>query len=93
MPRGINRTDLNKTGTSYRNGTPITLPHEFGNAVILPKDFGNKPPQDAPGNPVILPKDFGNQIRPSGPASSYLLQADGVSHFLLANTSGAIVLS
>ena len=64
MPRGLNRTDLNKTGISYRNGFPITLPHNFGNLITLPHDFGNDPPQDTPGNPVTLPKNFGNIIGP-----------------------------
>ena len=89
MPRGLNRTNLNSTGTSYRNGTPVTLPITFGNPVTLPHDFGN----DAPftfGNPVTLPHDFGNDIG-SGSSSSYLLQADGVSHILLAQ-GGAILV-
>jgi hypothetical protein len=61
MPRGLNRTG------DYRNGTPITLPHEFGtpmdltthnfgNPVTLPKNFGN---------PITLPHEFGNVITPA----------------------------
>lgn len=49
MPLGLNRTDLNETGTSYKDGTPITEPHEFGNPITLPHEFGN---------PVTLPHEF-----------------------------------
>lgn len=47
MPRGLNRSG------DFRNGTPITIPHQFGNSVTLPKNFGN---------PVTLPKNFGNPV-------------------------------
>ncbi len=88
--RGLNRTDLNTTGISYKDGTPITLPHEFGTPVTTPHEFGSIPPFDA-GNPVTLPKNFGNQI--GQPFGSYLVQADGSSKFLLAGTSGALLLA
>ena len=93
MPRGLNRTDLNTTGQSYRNGTPITLPHEFGNPITLPHDFGNEPPFDA-GNPVTWtpsPAYFGNLIGQS--SGNYIVQVDGTSKFLLAGTSGALLLA
>lgn len=68
MPLGLNRTDLNTTGTSYRNGTPITEPHEFGTPITEPHDFGNDVtlPHDF-GNDVTLPKNFGNVIGPPTP--------------------------
>lgn len=53
MPKGLVRTDLNSTGTTYKNGTPITEPHEFGTPVTLPKSFGTA---------VTLPKNFGNVV-------------------------------
>ena len=43
---------LNRTG-DYRNGFPITLPHDFGNDIIEPHTFGNV---------VNLPVDFGNLV-------------------------------
>jgi hypothetical protein len=74
MPLGTecNRTDLNKTGINYKDGTPITEPHEFGTPVNLPHDFGNDiPVSDATlnSNPVTWPTPnpahFGN-INPNG---------------------------
>ncbi len=65
MPEGVVRTNLNTTGTSYRDGTLVTEPHEFGTPVTGPHDFGNPvPATDASfdSNPVILPHDFGNEI-------------------------------
>jgi hypothetical protein len=60
MPLGLVRSG------DFRNGSPITLPHTFGNVVTsltpagnpvtLPKDFGNA---------VTLPKNFGNVIAPA----------------------------
>lgn len=76
MPRGLDRTDLNKTGISYRNGFPITLPHNFGDPITLPHDFGNGPPQDTPGNSVILPKNFGNIILPAAPPTPVFLSVN-----------------
>jgi hypothetical protein len=68
MPRGLNRTNLNTTGTSYRNGTPIDLTtHNFGNVVDWnpsPSHFGNESPFDQ-GNQVDWspsPEHFGNLI-------------------------------
>jgi hypothetical protein len=86
MPRGLNRQG------DYRNGTPITLPHIFGTPITLPHEFGNIPPFD-PGNLVDWapsPAHFGNQIGSNG---GYLLQADGVSRFILGNGSGFILVS
>src|SRR5271157_5452633 len=64
MPRGLDRTDLNSTGTSYRRGTPVSAPVIFGTPVTLPKTFGNRMPFDA-GNHVSWtprPAHFGNLI-------------------------------
>ena len=51
----------------FRNGTPIILPHQFGNPVTNPEPFGNVIPQSNPtmdSNPVTWlpsPNRFGNQ--------------------------------
>jgi len=47
MPLGLNRLG------DFRNGFPITLPHDFGNDITEPKNFGNT---------VTEPKDFGNDV-------------------------------
>lgn len=88
MPRGLNRSG------DYRNGSPITLPHVFGTPVTIPHNFGNAPPFD-PGNLVTWtpnPAHFGNIIG-DGSDSGFLLQADGVSRFLLADGSGFVTVS
>ena len=72
MPDGLVRTDLNKTGTSFRQGTPITLPHSDGITINTPVDFGNDTPVSDPtlnSNPVTwVPSSahFGNVITPAG---------------------------
>ena len=53
MPLGLNRTDLNETGTSYKDGTPVTTPVTFGTPVTLPINFGNQ---------VSLPLNVGNVV-------------------------------
>jgi hypothetical protein len=53
MPRGLNRTDLNTTGTNYLHGNSVVEPVIFGQPVTLPKNFGNS---------VTLPKNFGNPV-------------------------------
>jgi len=88
MPLGLNRTDLNTTGTSYRNGSPVTLPKSFGNPVTLPKNFGN---------PVELPKDFGNPVNWATPDPTHfgnLIGGGGAgsSGFELEDISGLILL-
>lgn len=68
MPKGIVRTDLNVTGVSYRDGTPVTLPHTFGTAITLPHTFGIVEPvsdQTLAVNTVTWtpsPDHFGNII-------------------------------
>lgn len=94
MPLGLNRSDPNNGGKSFRNGSPVTLPHDFGNDVTLPHDFGNKItlPKNF-GNPVTWmpsPSHFGNTIAPPG---NFLVQADGVSLILLANGVDALLVS
>jgi hypothetical protein len=62
MPRGLVRSG------DFRSGTPIILPHQFGNPVGSPEPFGNPQPQSNPrmaGNPVDWvpsPAHFGNQV-------------------------------
>lgn len=53
MPLGLNRSG------DFRNGTPVTEPHEFGNPVDWETADGN--PAHF-GNPVTLPKIFGNVV-------------------------------
>jgi hypothetical protein len=65
MPEGLNRQG------DFRNGTPITLPHDFGTDITEPHDFGNDitEPKDF-GNPVTWlpnPAHFGNIIAPPPP--------------------------
>jgi hypothetical protein len=68
MPEGIVRTDLNQTGTTYKDGTPVTEPHEFNTPVTLPLNVGNPVPPTDPtlnSNPVTWkpdPAKFGNEI-------------------------------
>ena len=88
MPRGLNRSG------NYSKGSPITLPQVFGTPVTLPHTFGNAPPFD-PGNPVTwvpASSHFGNPIG-GGSANGFILQADGVSRFLLGDGSGFIAVS
>ncbi len=57
MPRGLNRTDLNSTGTSYKDGTPVTLPKTFGTPIDLTThNFGN------PVTHGDDPTQFGNDV-------------------------------
>lgn len=63
MPCGLVRSG------DYREGTPITLPHQFGNTVAgANQPFGNVNPQSNPSldsNPVTWtpsPAHFGNQV-------------------------------
>jgi hypothetical protein len=62
MPQGLVRSG------DFRNGTPMTLPHNFGNLIGQPEPFGNVIPQSNStlnGNPVSgspTPNMFGNQV-------------------------------
>jgi hypothetical protein len=67
MPLGVNRTDLNETGTSYKDGTPVTLPLNVGNVISLPNNFGNPIPSDGKNENTVDwqtpdPTHFGNDI-------------------------------
>jgi hypothetical protein len=71
MGLGLNRTDLNNTGTSYRNGTPVTLPLDVGNDVGWqtpdPTHFGNPiltsgTEQNVVNWPTPDPTHFGNNV-------------------------------
>jgi hypothetical protein len=67
MPDGIVRTDLNSSGTSYKNGFPVTGPISYGNEVTEPHNFGcTIPPTFATSHssPMTLPHNFGNQNPP-----------------------------
>ncbi len=97
MPLGLNRTDLNTTGIDYLHGSPVTLPHQFGNTVnwvVNPAHFGNV---------VLLPLNLGNQVNWAPSPAHYgnifgqvfeddLLLEDGVTTFGLENGSGNILL-
>lgn len=95
MPLGINRTDLNETGINYEDGTPITEPHVFGTPVALPLNVGNPiPTSGTEQNDVSwapTPAHFGNVFGPVTPG--FILQADASSHILLADLSGALLVS
>lgn len=63
---GKNNTDLNTTGISFRNGTPVEMPHEFGTGITLPHEFGNPiPTSGTEQNFVSLPHTWGNIIAPN----------------------------
>ena len=62
MPQGLVRSG------DFRKGTPIVLPHQFGNSVGSPEPFGNIEPQP---NTTLFenqvtwtpsPAHFGNQV-------------------------------
>lgn len=71
MPLGKNNVDFNSTGTSFRNGNPITLPHNFGNPVTLPVNSGNPIPSSGTNENTVdwtpSPEHFGNDIGPGTP--------------------------
>ena len=68
MPLGINRTDANvPPNTSYKDGTPVTLPLNVGNGISLPKNFGNPIPSDGKNENTVDwqtpdPAHFGNNV-------------------------------
>ncbi len=71
MACGAVRTDLNTTGTSYRNGYTInTSTHSFGNAIPAAHDYLNTNPipisdDTFDSNPIswtVAPTHFGNSI-------------------------------
>jgi hypothetical protein len=101
MPLGINRTDLNKTGITYKDGFPITLPHNFGNDVDWltpdPAHFGNPIPSDGHNVNTVdwftpNPAHFGNIFGGSIPGGNQLELEDGSGGFELEDGSGVILL-
>lgn len=54
MPTGLDRTDLNSTGTSFKDGIPV--PPVSDNDIVEPKNFGN------PITQVPDPTMFGNEV-------------------------------
>jgi hypothetical protein len=64
MPLGLDRVG------DYRNGSPITLPHDFGNDVDWqtpdPTEFGNPIPSDGTNENLVTwiptPNHFGNPV-------------------------------
>lgn len=100
MPLGINRTDLNTTGITYKDGFPITLPHDFGNPVDWltpdPTHFGNPIPSDGKNIntvdwPTPNPAHFGN-IFGAAPSGNFLELESGSGGFELEDGSGLILL-
>lgn len=96
MPLGLNRTDLNSTGNSYANGSPITLPHNFGNPVTaVPVNNGNPiPTSGTEQNQVtwtLSPSHFGNIIGGGGGNPSGFELEDG-SGVLLLETGDILLL-
>jgi hypothetical protein len=78
MPRGLVRSDPNSGGKSYRDGSPVTPPIDFGTDITLPHDFGNdvnwSPSPNHFGNSVTWipdPAHFGNKIAPPFPAPTF----------------------
>jgi len=92
MPIGKVNDDLNITGDTFKNGTPINEPHEFGTPVTLPHDFGNDIPISDPtknSNPVTWPtpdpKHFGNVFNLGPLVTSGFELEDGLGVSLLEN--------
>lgn len=90
MPIGKVNDDLNITGDTFKDGTPIIEPHEFGTPVTLPKDFGTDIPVSDPtlnSNPVNWqtpnPAHFGNIF----PATLSIVNAGFESDILADNDS------
>ena len=90
----------------FRNGTPITLPHQFGNPVDSVENFGNVQPQSNStlnSNPVTwLPAaaHFGNQVSLSlqSVPPIVLIESGGTGSFVipitdLQNFSGSVTFT
>jgi hypothetical protein len=98
---------LGKVNTgNFSKGTPITLPHQFGNAVDGSEPTGNVQPQANPaldGNPVTWapsPTHFGNnsEISMQAVPAVILIEQGGTGSFTLPITqlnsfSGSTTLS
>jgi hypothetical protein len=103
MPLGVNRTDLNTTGITYKDGFPVTWPTpnpaHFGNPVDWltpdPTHFGNPIPSD--GNNVNTvdwqtpdPAHFGNLFAVGFNGAIELEDGSGVIE--LESATGVILL-
>jgi hypothetical protein len=79
MPLGINRTDLNDDGTTYKDGFPVTLPHDFGDPITLPHSFGNPVPTSGTEKNTVSwspnPNHFGNTFTPATPTAFVTLNS------------------
>ena len=71
MPLGINRTDLNDTTHTFKDGDPVTTPIDFGteiNDVDVTYDFGNQIPTSGTEQNDVewepSPDHFGNTFTP-----------------------------
>ena len=105
MPLGLNRTDLNFTGISFRSGFPLVLPANFeannepsfpGNIVSWlpsPAHFGNPIPTSGTEQNIVTwainPTQFGNII--GGILEGYLLEVDGTPFWLVDLTEILLV--
>ena len=93
---GINRTDLNDTGTTYKNGFPVTLPLNVGNPITEPMNFGNSIPSSGTNENAVdwtpSPAHFGNDIGgsspPPPPSGSFLASIEAI-HGGTNSTTGA----
>lgn len=89
MPLGLNRTDLNTTGITYKDGFPVTEPLEFGTPITEPHEFGS---------PVTTPIDVGNPVTWPTPDPAHFgnifngVVPPIVSGFELEDGSGVILL-
>lgn len=85
MPCGLVRSG------NFSKGTPIILPHEFGNKATNPEPFGNVIPQSNPtlnSNPVTWvpsPSYFGNGV-------GFLLQANPPVIIIAQGTVGEVII-
>lgn len=70
MPRGLDRSDINQNQPSYRSGTPVVLPKNFGTVINHAASEiaqpGNVIPTDSSNTNVVNwtpnPAHFGNKI-------------------------------
>ena len=86
MPIGLNRTNLNTTGITYKDGFPVTLPLVFGTPVTLPVDFGNV---------VTTPISYGNVVTWAPSASHFgnIIGGSTTSNgFALESGNGVVLL-
>jgi hypothetical protein len=104
MPLGLNRTDLNTTGITYKDGSPVDWPTpdpaHFGNPVDWltpdPAHFGNPIPSDGNNQNIVdwmtpNPAHFGNIFGGSISGDQLELES-GLGGFELEDGSGVILL-